>query len=176
MKNIPKTRIKQDKSVLTNKFIFPVLLSFIAVWITACSPPVNIRINQSFLTENKREDIVETAKNYLGTDYKRRGNSPAGFDCSGFTMYVFKKNGLSIPRNAASQYYAGKKTTLKHAKPGDLVFFMVNGNHISHVGIFLGDNDFIHAPSAGKSVSYANISNPYWRRRYAGAATYFIER
>ena len=158
------------------KNIYLLILSVLIITITACSPPVNIRTKQSFLTEDKREDIIETAKNYLGTDYKSNGSSPAGFDCSGFTMFVFKKNGLSIPRNALSQYYAGRKTTLKYAKPGDLVFFMVNGNSISHVGIFLGDNDFIHAPSSGKSVSYASISAPYWKRRYAGAATYFVTR
>jgi gamma-D-glutamyl-L-lysine dipeptidyl-peptidase len=143
------------------------------VSLISCVPPGNVRTKQLFFNEDKREDIVNTAKDYIGSDYKSKGSTPAGFDCSGFTMYVYKKNGLSIPRKAESQYYYGKKIALKYARPGDLVFFIINGSAVSHVGIYLGDNNFIHSPSAGKNVSYASIDMTYWKNRYSGAVTYF---
>jgi gamma-D-glutamyl-L-lysine dipeptidyl-peptidase len=151
--------------------LIPYVVLFLLL--TSCVPPGNIKTKQLFLSEDKRKNIVNTAKEYIGSDYQSTGITPAGFDCSGFTMFVYKKNGLNIPRKAISQYNYGKKITLKYTKPGDLVFFIVNGSAISHVGIYLGDNNFIHSPSTGKSVTYASINTPYWKRRYAGAVTYF---
>jgi cell wall-associated NlpC family hydrolase len=162
-------------SNLVQRFYLVIPYAVLFLFLISCVPPGNIKTKQLFFTEDKREDIVKTAKEYIGSDYQSRGTTPAGFDCSGFTMFVYNKNGLNIPRKAISQYNYGKKITLKYAKPGDLVFFIVNSSAISHVGIYLGDNNFIHSPSAGKSVSYASINTPYWKRRYAGAATYFIK-
>ena len=142
----------------------------------SCVPPGYTKTRQIIFSEDKREDIVNTAKEYIGSDYQSKGSTPDGFDCSGFTMFVYKKNGLNIPRKALSQYNSGKKITLKYAKPGDLVFFIVKGSSVSHVGIYLGSNNFIHSPSSGKSVSYASINTPYWKKRYVGAATYFTGR
>ena len=119
-----------------------------------------------------RERIVGTAKQYLGVKYKYGGVTPGGFDCSGYVMYVYRKSGIGISRVLKNQYYSGKRVALGNARPGDLVFFKTNGRDISHVGIYLGENRFIHAPTTGKSISYASMENRYWKKRYIGSVTY----
>jgi len=148
-------------------------LIILIVFVISCTPPGYIRTRHLVFYEDKRDEILETAKKYIGVKYEEKGTSPDGFDCSGFTLYIYKNNGFNIPRKASSQYNAGKRINLKSAKPGDLVFFNVKGNNVSHVGIYAGNNEFIHSPSAGKSVSFASINNPYWKKRYVGAITYF---
>lgn len=150
-----------------------VFFIIIILFILSCTSPGNIRTRHLLFYDDRRDEIIETAKKYIGVKYEEKGSSPDGFDCSGFTLYIYKKNGFIIPRKASSQYKSGKRINLKSAKPGDLVFFNVKGNYISHVGIYAGNYEFIHSPSLGKSVSYASINNPYWKKRYIGAITYF---
>jgi len=121
----------------------------------------------------KRYSIVKTAEKYLGVRYVFGGSDPAGFDCSGYSSYVYKKNGLLLPHSAQQQFANGKRIGIKKAKPGDLVFFRTSGWKISHVAIYMGDFKFIHAPSRGKHVSFDDIRKEYWRKRYAGTVTYF---
>jgi cell wall-associated NlpC family hydrolase len=162
-------------NLIKRHYLF-ILFAIIFLFIVSCVPPGYTKTRQLNFPEDKRDDIVNTAKEYIGSGYQLNGSTPAGFDCSGFTMFVYKKNGLNIPRKALSQYYSGKKITLKYAKPGDLIFFIVRGTTVSHVGIYLGDNNFIHSPSAGKSVTITSINTPYWKKRYVGAATYFTTK
>lgn len=115
--------------------------------------------------------ISNIAKNYLGVPYKFGGSSPDGFDCSGYTGYVYKKSGYRLPRGAKDQYK--KMYPIRVPKPGDLVFFKTSGSRISHVGIYVGDYQFVHAPSTGKKVSFADIRIKYWKKRYAGARSIF---
>jgi cell wall-associated NlpC family hydrolase len=124
----------------------------------------------------RRESIVNTAKKYLGARYRRGGNSPSGFDCSGYVRYVFDKNGISLPRSAARQFDAGRKIEYEEMKPGDLLFFMIDKQTVSHVAIYIGKNRFIHAPSNGKSVSYSSMHERYWQESYAGSASFFDEQ
>jgi cell wall-associated NlpC family hydrolase len=130
----------------------------------------------SVFSDHSRERIIKTAKRYLGVRYRYGGTSPFGFDCSGFVMFVFKKNGITLPREARGQYYKGKKISISKAKPGDLVFFRVRSRRrrrrISHVGIYIGNHRFIHSPSRGKRVSITSMNNRYWKRRYIGAVTF----
>ncbi|MEJ5360674.1 MAG: C40 family peptidase [Spirochaetota bacterium] len=121
----------------------------------------------------KRKQIINTATQYIGTPYRHGGTTPSGFDCSGYVFYVYNKNGIHIPRSTAQQYTKGQKIPYKMAQPGDLLFFRINMNTISHVGIYVGDNTFIHAPSIGKYVRYDSINNPYWKKRFCGAVSYF---
>lgn len=121
----------------------------------------------------KRYSIVKTAEKYLGVRYKFGGMDPRGFDCSGYSSYVYKVNGYLIPHSAQQQFANGRRIGIKKAKPGDLVFFRTSGWKISHVAIYMGDYRFIHAPSRGKSVTYDDIRKEYWRKRYAGTVTYF---
>ncbi|HPO46354.1 MAG TPA: NlpC/P60 family protein, partial [Spirochaetota bacterium] len=78
-----------------------------------------------------------------------------------------------LPRATADQYRSGRPVSRRALRPGDLVFFSISGGRISHVGIYMGGESFIHAPSSGKRVSFARLDNAYWRKRYAGAVTYF---
>ena len=102
--------------------------------------------------------------------YKRGGRQPStGFDCSGFVRYVFHLGaGIELPRTSAAQYREGQQVARNDLRIGDLVFFRTSGKRVSHVGIYLGDDSFIHSPSAGKRVSVSSLSEPYWSRHFAG--------
>jgi len=103
--------------------------------------------------------------------YRRGGSDPqTGFDCSGFVRYVYQHSvGAILPGNSASQFHAGTKVARNDMKTGDLVFFRTHGKRVSHVGIYLGDNRFIHSPSTGKRVSVSSLDEAYWAHRFAGA-------
>jgi hypothetical protein len=121
-----------------------------------------------------RASLVKTAEKYIGIPYRWGGESAkSGFDCSGLTMVTYKLNGLNLPRNSRAQFDSGKYVPKNKLQPGDLVFFAtMGGNRVSHVGIYIGSNRFIHAPGRGKTVRTANLNNTYFRRTYVGARTY----
>ncbi len=122
---------------------------------------------------SSRAIIIRIAKRYLGTPYHFGGISPAtGFDCSGFTYYVYKTSGITIPRNSVMQYLKGKQVTTKDVKPADLIFFKIDGKTISHVGIYLGDNKFIHSPQKGKNIRIDSLKLKYWQKRFAAFKSY----
>jgi len=137
-----------------------------------CTPP-NSRTVSRTVPAGKRGEIIRTAEKFIGTRYRYGGSDPRGFDCSGFTSYVFRQNGFVIPRGAGAQFESGKRVPINRAMPGDLVFFRISDSGISHVGIYAGDFRFIHSPSTGKKVRYDDIRKDYWRTRYAGTVTYF---
>lgn len=112
--------------------------------------------------------IIETAKKYLGVKYVYGGSSPSsGFDCSGFIQYVFKQYGIDLPRTAAGMYQAGTHTD--HPEPGDLVFFK-EGKKVSHVGIYVGKNQYIDAASGKRmKVTYSSLSSSWSKKYYIGA-------
>lgn len=116
--------------------------------------------------------VIADADKLKGTKYVSGGTSPSGFDCSGFTQYVFNKNGINLPRTAAQQYSAGyPKVSKVQLKPGDLVFFSGSpgGNNITHVGISLGGSSFIGSQTS-TGVAVTSINDPYyWGPRYVGA-------
>jgi Cell wall-associated hydrolases (invasion-associated proteins) len=112
------------------------------------------------------EKIVATAKQYIGTPYVYGGRSASGFDCSGFTGYVYEKNGISIPRTSASQSGVGTKVDKGALQAGDLVFFGCGGSGVNHVGIYVGDGQFIHSPSPGKTVRLESLSSSYYSQTY----------
>jgi cell wall-associated NlpC family hydrolase len=111
---------------------------------------------------------VDLATGLIGAPYRWGGATPAGFDCSGLVYYTFHKAGLSVPRTSQEQYHAARPVPLARALPGDLVFFGRRGR-ISHVGIYLGDERFVHAPETGRNVSIAHLAEGYYRKRFAGA-------
>jgi len=118
-----------------------------------------------------RDRIVDGAKRHIGTRYRYGGNGNRGFDCSGFVATVYGEQGIALPHSSEAQYGRGERIPLEKALPGDLVFFKIRGARVSHVGIYLGERKFIHAPSRGKRVSIADMTIPYWERRFAGAVT-----
>jgi cell wall-associated NlpC family hydrolase len=115
------------------------------------------------------ERVLQIARSLLGTPYAPGGSRPGGFDCSGLVQYVFRQVGIELPRSSRDQYNHVSRITLQELQPGDLVFFRVARNRISHVGIYMEEDRFIHSPSRGKKVSYDSLSDPYWRSRFAGA-------
>ncbi len=118
-------------------------------------------------------NLVDSAMNFLGVRYKLGGNTAeTGFDCSGFTRYVFENSlGRVLPHRADEQANAPElaKVDKKDLKPGDLVFFDTMRRTFSHVGIYLGDGKFIHSPRTGESVRIEDINISYWARHFTGA-------
>ena len=124
-------------------------------------------------SEGLRADLAETARSYLGIPYLWGGTSAQGFDCSGLTMSVYRLNGLQLPRSSRDQFAAGTPVPLDRLQRGDLLFFATGGaGRVSHVGVYLGDGTFIHAPSQGKSICKAQLSDSYYRKTFVGARTY----
>lgn len=117
------------------------------------------------------ENALERALDFIGVRYRRGGNSPeSGFDCSGFVRYIYGETlGLLLPHSAKAIAEKGKPIDKDELKPGDLVFFNTMRRAFSHVGIYLGDNLFIHAPRAGKRVRIEDMTDRYWSRRFNGA-------
>ena len=119
-------------------------------------------------------EIANYALTFVGYPYVYGGSSPSGFDCSGFTSYVFKNTVGSIPRVAQAQYDATTRVSRDDLLPGDLVFFGSSTSSISHVGIYVGSNQFIHAPSTGDVVKYSSLTGSY-ATRYQGAGRVIFE-
>lgn len=112
--------------------------------------------------------VIEKAREYLGTPYQWGGTTPSGFDCSGFIRYVFLSEGIELPRTSASMYdEAG--TSVSELKEGDLVFFSITKNFsISHVGVYIGNNEFISSTTSS-GVKVDSLNSKYWGPRYVGA-------
>ncbi len=123
----------------------------------------------------KGQLVVATAKKYLGVPYVWAGTSPAGFDCSGLVQYVFREMGVSINRVAADQTAHGVPVTLQNLLPGDIVFFHNTSRYtrINHVGIYVGDGQFIHAPQTGDVVKISPLDSGYYARTFVTARRIF---
>lgn len=117
------------------------------------------------------QEIILHALSQTGVKYKYGGITPdSGFDCSGFVRYVFKEAAnLTLPHGARAMSQVGQNVSEKELKPGDLVFFNTMKSVYSHVGIYVGNNRFIHSPSAGSSISVADMNDSYWSKRFTGA-------
>lgn len=122
-----------------------------------------------------RDQLVRAGLKAVGTPYAWGGNDPDGFDCSGLTAFVYREiASLELPRRARDQRSEGKKVSRPELEPGDLVFFATTRrrNVVSHVGIYIGDNQFVHAPSRGSTVRVDSMTSEYWSKRYSGARAY----
>jgi cell wall-associated NlpC family hydrolase len=113
--------------------------------------------------------VAGTALSLRGTPYRNGGTDPAGFDCSGFVNYVFGQNGIQVPRTVSDLWRAGRQVTGNQLEPGDLVFFSTVSPGASHVGIAIGGDEFVHAPSSTGEVRVERMSAPYWATRFVGA-------
>lgn len=114
--------------------------------------------------------VALNAQNHLGTPYVYGGSRPGGFDCSGFTMYLYSQYGYSLPHTARGQYAMGRKVSKSELQPGDLVFFSSRSSgSIDHVGVYIGNGNVIHARMSIARVGINNLSESYYTRYYYGA-------
>jgi cell wall-associated NlpC family hydrolase len=113
--------------------------------------------------------LSSTALSLRGAPYRNGGIDPAGFDCSGFVKYVFGQNGMNVPREVRDQFRLGKGVDRGRLQPGDLVFFTTVAPGASHVGIAIGGDQFVHAPSERGVVRVEQLSTQYWSSRFVGA-------
>ncbi|MFQ5935164.1 MAG: C40 family peptidase [Acidiferrobacterales bacterium] len=111
---------------------------------------------------------VQHALRMVGAPYRYGGNTPRGFDCSGLVQYSYARAGVVIPRTTREQRKRARSVAAKKMRPGDLVFFTLEGKRASHVGLYIGGQRFVHAPATGKTVHVSQLSNPYWRRHFIG--------
>jgi cell wall-associated NlpC family hydrolase len=125
-------------------------------------------------TEHLRKEIVRTANQFIGVRYRWGGQSSGtGFDCSGLTTAVYRLNGLELPRSSRQQWKSGRPVYPGQLSKADLVFFATTGGgRVSHVGIYIGNNKFLHAPGSGRKIRISSMSNTYYKSRYLGARTY----
>lgn len=150
-------------------------MGLLALLVTGCASqrPADTLIPEHVGPEPARMAVVEIAQRMLGTPYRSGGQSPRGFDCSGLASYSYGRAGIALPRTSADQFAAARPVSRGELRPGDLVFFNINGRSVSHVGIYVGQGRFVHAPGSGKVVSLESLDNPYWQRRIIGAGHYF---
>ncbi|TYO93355.1 peptidoglycan endopeptidase LytE [Desulfallas thermosapovorans DSM 6562] len=122
--------------------------------------------NQVSRNRDRIDEIIDYARSFLGVPYVSAGGSPSGFDCSGYTKYVFARFGIDLPRTAAQQYHMGQAIPASEARPGDLVAFKT-GDYISHIGIYTGNGNFISATSSN-GVDITPVYGSYWKDHLLG--------
>jgi len=118
-----------------------------------------------------RKRIIKKAHDYIGVRYYYGKSCETGFDCSGYVKFIYQSFGLTLPHSSYGQYKMSKHMESAEAKPGDLVFFITRGKGISHVGIYLGENLFIHSPGRGRYVSIDTLDTGYYHNHLIGYGT-----
>lgn len=115
-------------------------------------------------------EVAMLASAQIGKPYRWGGHTPEqGFDCSGLVHWSYARVGVALPRVVSGQRRAGRPVVADELEPGDLVFFAIEGDRISHVGVYVGDDQFVHAPRRGKPVRRDSLGDPYWRERWNGS-------
>lgn len=144
------------------------LFAIIAAFVISLIGTANIQAEEA--KEVKIEDqLISNAKTHLGSPYLFGGTSHEGFDCSGFSQVVFKQTGIEIPRTTGEQFEMGNAVKKEDLQKGDLIFFETIRKGPSHLGIYIGENKFIHS-SSSKGVAISKLDDPYyWGPRYLGA-------
>ncbi len=128
---------------------------------------------QGYDSPGLREEIVKTARSFIGVPYLWGGtDAEKGFDCSGLAMTVYQLNGLDLPRTSVEQAAAGMVVARDHLAKGDLVFFQTKGDKVSHVGIYVGNDTFIHAPGRGKKIRPDSLHRRYYEQCFVGGRSY----
>jgi len=149
-------------------------LALLAAALAGCvgTPPRELpRSSQEAIPDDRSRalEIVRLADSLRGVPYRYGGATPAGFDCSGLVFYTYHESGLRVPRTARAQFEAASRVDIRDLRPGDLVFFELDGRHVDHVGIYAGKGRFIHAPRTGRNVEDGFLQNDYYADRFAGA-------
>lgn len=152
-------------------YIIAVLLALLSLNVQAAEPVADARTEQQTAWTDTAQEVLMSALSLTGVKYAYGGKSPeTGFDCSGFVRYVFQQAAnLTLPHGARAISQLGQTIPVEQMQPGDLVFFNTLKSAFSHVGIYLGDGRFIHAPSSGGGIHVVNMNDNYWAQRFNGA-------
>ena len=135
----------------------------------AALPPGATEPTAPTFTVREPAAVISTALSFRGIPYRNGGSDPSGFDCSGFVQYVYAMHGAGLPREVHSQYRTGREVDRKDVKAGDLVFFETISRGASHVGLAIGGDEFVHAPSSRGVVRIEKLTSSYWASRFVGA-------
>lgn len=135
----------------------------------AAEAPVAIP-DAGLIADPVRSRIVFTALQMIGIPYRYGGTTPQGFDCSGLVQYAYRNAGVSVPRTAREQFEASEPVDMRAVQPGDLVFF--ESRNYSHVGIYVGENRFVHAPATGRTVVISSLGSSYYQRNFLRAGRF----
>lgn len=143
-------------------------LSLFILLLAACATPAR---SQEYGSDGSMNEVALYAMSLADTPYRYGGNSVEnGFDCSGFVQHVYLNTvGMRLPRTSGEMSRVGMNLEATQLRPGDLVFFNTRKKPFSHVGIYVGENRFVHSPSNGRSITVTSMSEDYWRNRYNGA-------
>ena len=149
-----------------------VLISLLLAGCSSSPPAVRHKSPPYDSAKLPQHPALMIAAGLVGAPYRHGGSSPRGFDCSGLVYYAFRRAGIHVPRNTRSQYRHAFHVATSQLQPGDLVFFKLDRHAVSHVGIYAGNGQFIHAPSKGKRVSFTAMDDSYWGSKYVAAGRY----
>jgi cell wall-associated NlpC family hydrolase len=164
MKYINKSIASIDNKItIFNGTLIPLTMAA-SIFLFGCSSSPISTTDRSYYSKTHRSTI-DIAENLIGSPYRYGGAKPDGFDCSGFVFYVYNKVGISIPRTTKNQFHQSKQLAFDKAQPGDLIFFRTNSHKVSHVGLYTGSKQFIHASTSQKQVIKTSLDNPYWHKR-----------
>lgn len=143
----------------------------------ASSPPVTQKnwdgSGGSAVMRTLGEEVASFALRMRGTPYRYGGATRAGFDCSGLVFYAHRQLGVIVPRTSREQAEGARQVKASKLRRGDLVFFKIGGRQVNHVGIYLGERRFVHAPGAGKKVTVDSLDDDYYAKRYSGAGRFW---
>ena len=154
-----------DQRTSSGSWIIGVITAILTVAGCASSPPKSSPAVAAADYSATRDRVVSTSLKYVGAPYERGGTSPAGFDCSGFVLFVYAQAGVALPHGVAKQYRLGSAVSRDELEPGDIVFF----DRLRHSGIYIGDTRFVHATKPGNVVMVSRLDEEWFRRRWIGA-------
>jgi len=140
------------------------ILSIAGILFSGCATTPSKRV--SGYSASAGDKASDTALTMIGRPYKYKGDMPAGFDCSGLVRYSYLTAGMDVPHSTRALRNSTRSVGLKNVRKGDLIFFDQSGKKYSHVGIYVGNDQFVHAPSTGGFVRRDSITDPYWEKHY----------
>lgn len=144
------------------------LLAALLAFLSACTP-FRPGLPGEPGTTDPGQAVLQVAQSRIGAPYRYGGTGPDAFDCSGLVTYAYGRVGVVVPRTAAQQFAAATPVKRGELRPGDLVFFRLASRNVSHVGIYAGGDQFVHAPQSGGNVRMASLDEDLFRRTFAGA-------
>jgi len=140
------------------------IMGIAVLLVTGCASAPSKRVNG--YSASTGDKAAATALTMIGKPYKYKGDMPAGFDCSGLVRYSYLTAGIDVPHGTKALRNSTRSVGLRNARKGDLVFFVQEGKKYSHVGIYVGNDQFVHAPSTGGLVRRDSITDDYWKKHY----------